>query len=260
MNMEFDNNASMPDKYERKSYPSSGGGNYSSNQNSNYSRNNYNNSSNNSNNDGGNNYRKNYSKSNYFKKKEEFNGEAKLYKPYVGSGNRDAPSDVSETIQRLAKFLEEFGFICRTGGMEGPEQNFEDAAKNHELHLPWKGFNNKESKSAFNTPEALAIAKMFHPTFDDLKPAIQAFLAKNARLVLGKDLRSPALFVLCWSADGAECSREKTARTGNVGHVIAIASAIKIPIFNLAKPDAEYRLKQHLELNANEQVKNLTEI
>ena len=176
------------------------------------------------------------------KPKDEFIG---LYQAYVGTGNKDTPDNIISTFKRIAEELENLGYIARTGGMDGPDNVFE-AVKNVELHLPWKGFNNKDSKFTFNSDNAKHIAKMFHTSFDTLKPAIQAMLAKNARLVLGKDLKSPAMFVICWSADGAETKLEKTASTGNVGHVIAIANAMRIPVFNFGKRDAESRLKNFL--------------
>ena len=172
--------------------------------------------------------------------------DVKLYKPYVGTGNKEAPSEILVQMKRLTKELECFGFTLRTGGMEGPDEAFESVATNIELHLPWKDFNNKASKFTFNTPEANGVAKMHHPAYDGLKPFIQAFLAKNARLVMGKDMKSRAMFVICWSEDGAETTSEKTSRTGNVGHIIAIACSSKIPVFNLGKRDAEERLKKYL--------------
>lgn len=172
----------------------------------------------------------------------------KLYKAYAGTGNQDAPSDVLNKMKRLAKELEEFGYMLRVGAMNGPEEAFEAGAREVELHLPWRDFNNRQSKSYFNTPEIQTLAKMFHPTYDGLKPAIQAFLGKNVRTVLGKDLRSPVRFVIGWSEDGAELSNERTAKTGSFGHVISLAAAMKIPVFNLGKPDAESRLKHYLEL------------
>ena len=190
---------------------------------------------------------------NFFKKKEEDTGPTRLYKTYAGTGNPDAPQEVLDQMTRLAKELEVHGFIVRTGGLKGPEEVFEKAVSqnNLELHLPWRGFDNKNSKFTFTAKPIHEIAKMFHPTYDQLKPVIHAFLAKNVRIVLGKDAKSPAMFVLCWSSDGAETSVEKTARTGNVGHAISVAASLRIPVFNLQKPDAESRLKKYLGLLSN---------
>lgn len=196
----------------------------------------------------------NYQKrNNFYKKQEEDDSEPRLYKAYVGTGNRDAPQGVLDDMKRLASELEGFGYMLRTGGMDGPEAAFEDGAKELELHLPWRGFNDKQSKFTFTSNQAKGIAAMFHTSFDALKPVIQTFLAKNVRLLLGKDLKSPAMFAIIWSEDGAETLKEKSSKTGSAGHVIAIASAMKIPVYNIQRSDAETRLKTYLGLLSDEQ-------
>jgi hypothetical protein len=194
-----------------------------------------------------------------YPKKNQEPEEIKLYKPYVGIGNKEAPQDILDQMRRLATELNGFGYLLRTGGLDGPDAAFEAGASgNVEVHLPWKGFADKESKFTFTGPLATGVAKMFHPSFDTLKPVVQTFLAKNARMVLGKDVKSPALFMICWSDDGVESVKNKTSKTGNIGHAIAIASSLHIPIFNLANHDAEIRLKRYLGLPNGESP--LTEI
>jgi hypothetical protein len=224
-----------------------------------YNRNNYNGNNNgyqkkpfnNYNNNGGNNNWKNKgsfnrSQGGFKPKVEEDLSNYKLYKPYVGTGNQNPPPHIVTQIKRLTNELETFGFTLRTGGTAGVEEAFEASAKEMELHLPFNNYNGKQSKFAFINKRAYAVAKLFHPTYDTIPEKVTLFLAKNARLVMGKDLVSPALFMLCWSEDGCESSETKTSKTGNVGHAIAIACALHIPVFNLAKPDAEKRLKEHL--------------
>lgn len=224
-----------------------GGGNNNGYQ-KNYQNNNGGGYQKNYNNNGGSNYNKNSNFRGGGGRQQDMS-EGTLYKPYVGTGNREAPHDVLERMRAFAVELERFNFILRTGGLEGPDEAMETAVKNPEIFLPWRNFNNKESKLTFNTKQSLDIAKIFHPGFDTLKDSIKAFLAKNARMVLGNNLRSQAMFVICWSEDGAETGRERNPKTGNVGHVIAIANAMKIPVFNFGKHDAEQRLRNYLELN-----------
>lgn len=181
------------------------------------------------------------------RKSPEDEGPAKLYKPYVITGNKETPQNVIESMQRIVKELSAIGYIMRSGGKEGPEEAVENCVTDKEIHLPWKGFNQKDSKFTFTHNHAKEIAAMFATGYENLKPVIQTFLAQNVRMVMGKDLKSPALFMICWSEDGAESKREKTIKTGNIGHAIAIASTLHIPIFNLGKSDAEARLKQYLE-------------
>lgn len=165
-----------------------------------------------------------------------------LYKPYAIVANNDAPAEILVKFQEIAHYLESKGYTLRTRGMEGADDAVEKTVQRIEVHLPWREFNGKQSKFTFNTDRAFAIAKMFHPTFDTMKKGIQAFLASNARLVMGDKMVSPALFLICWTEDGAESIRSRTSRTGFAGHPIAIASALGIPVFNLSKPDAQQRL------------------
>ncbi len=183
-----------------------------------------------------------------FQRKEP-EGPAELYMPYVGTGNQNCPPNIIDAIKRISEMLEKEGYTMRCGGMDGCEDFFEKATTKNEIHVPWNGFNDKQSKFYFTSNHAKEIAGMFQPGYEGLKPAIQTFLAKNVRMIMGKDLKSPALFLITWSEDGAETLQEKSIKTGNTGHSVAIASALRIPVFNLGKPDAENRLKLYLNKN-----------
>lgn len=199
------------------------------------------------NNNGSNGYRNNGGNGNYRNNRNnEPQGDPEFYLPYVGTGNKDTPPDVIAKMKKWAVLLEKHGYTMRSGGMEGAEDAFENAVEvKKEIHLPWRGFNNKESKFTFTTDQARALARQTHESFDTAPPAIQTFLAKNVRMIMGKNLNSPALFVIIWSEDGAERLSEKSPRTGNMGHVVSIASRLRIPVFNFAKPDCEERLTRY---------------
>ena len=165
-----------------------------------------------------------------------------LYKPYACTANEDAPPEIKNKFIEIVKMLENNGYTLRTGGMEGVEEIVENSVTKKEVHLPWREFAGKQSRFTFNSDRAYAIAKKYHPTFDGLSKGVKCFLAKNARLVLGNNMTSPALFLLTWTEDGATSSRDRTARTGFAGHPIAIAAGIGIPVINLARSDAEQKL------------------
>ena len=165
-----------------------------------------------------------------------------LYKPYACTANEDAPPEIKNKFIEIVKMLENNGYTLRTGGMEGVEEIVENSVTKKEVHLPWREFAGKQSRFTFNSDRAYAIAKKYHPTFDGLSKGVKCFLAKNARLVLGNNMTSPALFLLTWTEDGATSSRDRTARTGFAGHPIAIAAGIGIPVINLARNDAEQKL------------------
>jgi hypothetical protein len=184
-----------------------------------------------------------------------------LYKPYAATGNKEMPESFKPQVQRIGRNLEKAGYILRTGGMEGLEDVIEKSVTKLELHLPFKDFDGKQSKFTYTSDFVKGVAKMFHTSFDTLKPVVQTFLAKNVRLVLGKEGKSPAMFLIVWTEDGTEKAIEKTFKTGNSGNAIAIADAIGIPVFNLVRPDAEHRLYTYIGFNpdAETQTKSLSE-
>jgi hypothetical protein len=191
---------------------------------------------------------------NNYQRKPEPEGPVELYMPYVASGNRDMPSAILATIVEFIKQLDARGYTLRTGGREGPEDVYDKLPLiRKETHLPWKGFMDKDSKFTYTPESARILAAKFHPSFDGVKPVIQTFLATDVRLIMGKELRSPALFLITWSEDGAESTTEKTARTGNAAQFVSVASQLKIPIFNFGKPGAEARLQQYLGFKPNVQ-------
>ena len=174
-----------------------------------------------------------------------------FYKAYVGLGNDDAPQDVLEKMTEIAKILAERGWTLRhTGNIKGPDVAFEKGAGPSEAYIAWKGFNERQSEfiPPKNVhPEVVTIMKQYMPTFDNIKPGVHKIIARSVYAIIGKDLRSPARFIVCWSADGAENAANKTAKTGFMGLPIAFGSSLNVPVFNLKNPDAYDRLMQFIQ-------------
>lgn len=184
-------------------------------------------------------------------KPKEFNGVAKVYAAYAIASNKGIPSNVIEEFKSIVPELDKSGFIMRVSALdETIDNHVRDMTENKELYLPWRGFNNIEQGNTYTSPETKAIAKLFQPGYDGLSNAIQMIVAKNVRLALGNDNKSPANFILVWSEDGAETLATKTSATGNVGHLIAVASAAHIPVYNLGKPGCLERLKRNLNIGS----------
>lgn len=244
----FENKTQQRPQYEQNNYQQRqggyNGGSYQSNkpsynQGGNYQRNNYG-GQNKPSWQGGN-------KSGGFQRKEltpEELKEIKLYIPFAITGNTNANEHVVGAVARVVRMLEAKNWTTRTGGMDGIDDVAEKASHKPELHIPWKGFNQKQNfASSFNTQEAIEFARRFQPNFDTLKPAHQGFLAKNVRLLLGKDLKSRVACLIIWSEDGAELPSERSSKTGAAGHLIALAYELNIPVFNLGKPGTESRIE-----------------
>jgi hypothetical protein len=173
--------------------------------------------------------------------------EFKLYKAYGGLCNPDAPDSVMSQMKTLAERLEAKGYTLRTNGAKGGEASMEAGSSDVEAHIPWRNFNEHPSKLNRTTDEAKAVIRQFAPGFDGLKPAVQTIIASKAHVILGKDLKNPIQFLICWTQDGAETMAQRNAKTGYIGVGIALAASLKIPVFNLKNPDALERLKQFLE-------------
>lgn len=169
-----------------------------------------------------------------------------FYKPYAVVGNKEFPTDLIPKLTSIVKKLDSLGYTARTGSMKGLDVCVEEITTNVELQLPWKNFNNKESKNTYSSPEILAIAKSLQPGFDELALPIKGFLAKNVRVLLGGKGISRAIFLLCHSEDGADSARQVTSRTASVGHAIKVADKFNIPVFNLKNDNVEEQLMSYL--------------
>lgn len=171
-----------------------------------------------------------------------------IYIPCAVSGNKGAPVEILNKVKELVALFNKVGITVRTGCADEIELAADEAAtEKRERILPWRDFAEKESKLVWNSERANIIAKRYHPTYDNMKKGVQHILGKNARLVLGDKMNSPARFLLIWTEDGSEHARQKTAKTGLAGHIIAIASAAGVPIYNLGNPTAEQRLREYIE-------------
>ncbi|MEC4749885.1 DUF4326 domain-containing protein [Methylomicrobium sp. Wu6] len=169
---------------------------------------------------------------------------------YAGIGSRNTPEDVRAIMAKLARRLNELGFVLRSGGADGADSAFEDGAKNKQIFLPWEGYNSRDSEFTSPSSEAFRVAEIIHDGWQYLKPGAQKLMARNSHQILGVDMRSPADFVVCWTPDGAEKSNQRSRGTGGTGQAIDLADRFGIPVFNLAKGGATIlRIKEWVQCN-----------
>ena len=178
-----------------------------------------------------------------------------LYKPFSVICNDNAPPEILDRAKEVILYLINHGFTARASCITSSEKEIlefipEDKV---EVYIPWKDFDNRNSKFYFNDKVSQHIARMFHKAYDTLKGPIQAFLAKNVRMVLGEKAKSRSTLVIVWSEDGATDTNQITSKTGNVSHPIAIANAVHIPVFNLHDPDILLKVSGYLKLKENHQ-------
>ncbi len=205
-------------------------------------------------------FNNNYSNQNNYGQKKQFNkfpkkevidvNNFKFYKPVTLVTNNNAPDEVIDQMKQIADLLVINGFTLRlTTGTNTDEALLKQTSEDRpEIYIPWKDFNNISSKLYFNDELSKHIAAMFHRSYATLKPAVQAFLARNVRMILGAKMKSYSLAIVTWSEDGAEDLNDITFKTGNISHIISVAKSVHIPVFNLQRSDAKDRLIKHLKL------------
>ena len=178
---------------------------------------------------------------------------------YAGIGARVTPQPMLDKFTALARDLEAAGLTLRSGGANGADTAFEagvtsDSSKH--IYLPWGGFNDRpRGPSCDRLPgncghywwQAGEIAATLHPAWRYLTSGAKRLHTRNIFQVLGDDLRSPALFVVCWTKDGAEDAPSISSRTGGTGTAIALAFNMGVPVFNFQNESASDRLAAFLQ-------------
>jgi hypothetical protein len=167
---------------------------------------------------------------------------------YAGIGSRESPHDALESIIAAARRLAHKGWTLRTGMSPGADQAvYRGALAGHgrvELYLPWPAFQ-AHARAPGEDPDvstlcqpthaAYSLAARFHPGWSALSADERRLRARDAHQVLGPDLASPAMLVVCWTRDGGVDGTD--SRAGGTGQALRIAHHHHIPVLNLSRPD-----------------------
>lgn len=104
-----------------------------------------------------------------------------------------------------------------------------------EVYLPWASYNEDmavvEPTLTEPSEDAYEVAARFHPGWAFLKHGARKLHARNAHIILGKDLDDPVDVVVCWTPDGSKDGKGK--KTGGTGQALRIAADWKIEVHNL---------------------------
>ena len=171
---------------------------------------------------------------------------------YAGVGSRQTPPDVLVKMRSIARILAIHGFTLRSGKADGADTAFElgcdDVNGKKEIWVPWKGFNHAKGEQFLPLDEHYEIASQVHPAWPHLTKGPRSLHARNVGQVLGQDLHTPVLFVLCWTQDGARTVQEVTRKTGGTGMAIKIAAMNGVPVINMYHPDYMQDLKRLIKV------------
>lgn len=162
---------------------------------------------------------------------------------YAGIGSRQTPDTARPIISSIAAHLDSQGYILRSGGADGADTFFEQAASRCHIFLPWTGFNKRDVHVDFQSPsqEAVELAAEVITGYRDRPLPVRMLLARNMHQVLGPDLESPVEFVVCWTPGGKV--------QGGTAHAIRLAVMHSIDVYNLATPSRRDLLLKRIGLS-----------
>lgn len=147
---------------------------------------------------------------------------------YAGIGSRKTPERILNQMNAIAIMLQQDGWILRSGGAAGADTAFEQGAG-----VKKEIFYARDADAA-----AMNLAEQYHPAWTRCSSSAQKLLARNGYQILGRDLKTPSKFVVCWTPDGGP--------SGGTDQALRIAAAHDIPIFNLHRASADKALRDFL--------------
>lgn len=148
---------------------------------------------------------------------------------YTGIGSRKTPKNIISLFEVIGYYLGEKLYVLRSGHAQGADQAFEKGCDRgnfpKEIYLPWDNFEGSTSELVLEKGNAYEIAKAFHPNWDKLTDGAKKLQARNSYQVLGKDLKTPSSFIICWT--------QKGRMIGGTGQALRIAEHYNIPVLNI---------------------------
>ncbi len=159
------------------------------------------------------------------------------YMPIAVYVPRDATQEVKTSLYNIISKLINAGFTVRVNADDkdffAKVQSLSDTKI--EAFLPWRGFNDIQSKHTFNTITANHIAEKNFSGWEKVPKPVQGFLARNVRMLFGDNNNSIVLGLITWSPDGASAIAELTKDSGNAAFIIRVACRFKFNVVNIAK-------------------------
>jgi hypothetical protein len=189
---------------------------------------------------------------------------------YTGIGSRETPEPILALMKALAMLLCDEKWVLRSGAADGADSAFEAGAlqarpkygganRPIQIWLPWANFEGRPQGNGWDYlighPEDEEIAERFHPNWAACERGARKLHIRNVGEILGQrgvhygSVNDPdpevyeyreavSKFVICWTPEGKG--------GGGTGQALRIARAYDVPIFDLAIPAVEARLRKRL--------------
>lgn len=174
-------------------------------------------------------------------------------KYYTGVGSRDIPEESYNLLQEVSKRLGSMGWVLRSGGAVGADTAFETGVGKSgkaEIYLPWARFNDRgvgtfHDGCEYINPvdlchgdwlEAHKKVSEVHPAWNRLKNSVRTLHTRNVFQVMGRDLKTPSKFLICYAPIQGDSVKGGTATAYN------LAKSLDIPCFNIYNEKDKQRL------------------
>ena len=151
---------------------------------------------------------------------------------YAGIGHRSIDPSYTERARAIARHLGERGFVLRSGGATGADAAFASGADEsaREIVLPWAGYNGVDGRGvgvlgSAQFRAASEEASRSHPGWARCRAGAKRLLARNAAIVLGKNLDAPV--------DAVVCIASVDVTSGGTRHAMRVAERHGIKVLNL---------------------------
>jgi hypothetical protein len=117
-------------------------------------------------------------------------GRSKMtHKIYAGIGSRETPLEIMDLMSRIAIKLEQKGWLLRSGGAQGADMAFEKGVTNKQIIRPQVNASWEAKARTVITEEHWGHCGLF----------TRKAHSRNAAIIFGENLDSPARFVCCWT-------------------------------------------------------------
>lgn len=145
------------------------------------------------------------------------------------------PNEIKEEIYSMIDKLLAKQYTIR---INGDDKEFIDRlsqlnSDRIEVYIPWKNFNNIDSKFYFSHEALKSIARSNFLGWDKIPDTVKGILTRNVRMLLGTSNNSVCMCVVLYTTDGAVKKSQVTKETGKLSFVITTADKFRIPIINL---------------------------
>lgn len=150
---------------------------------------------------------------------------------YAGIGARSAPEEALQAMRCLAESLRTRDWVLRSGGADGSDKAFEAGAGSAKEIMTPKNMGMVRGPINMSHHWAVKLISPFCLEYpiEQMKPYVQALLARNAMIVVGAAGDSYVDFVACWTPTDDPCD----PLAGGTRYACRLAKSLGIPVYNL---------------------------